>query len=129
MREIKFRYVFKGTEPFIKHYTIEEIEHYDCDISDIASVSEIIARDQYTGLKDKNGVEIYEGDILALSNTTANSTIVSVIHKDASFVLDGTQTDIYGEMYLHEVAHDIEVDSASHYCEVIGNIYENKELL
>ncbi|HBJ1650894.1 TPA: hypothetical protein LA460_000113 [Clostridium botulinum] len=69
---------------------------------------------QYTGIKDKNGKEIYEGDILKLSNSR-----YKVIYQDCSFQLsriNGYDLDLI-TMY------------AINKSEVIGNIYENKELL
>jgi len=125
MREIKFRAwetiaKFMAThEDFIE----TKIPYYQM----IQAESYILM--QYTGLSDKEGVEIYEGDILALSNTPPNRMIVSVVFEDACFVLNGTQTDFYGKTCLNKVAHEDEAYEASHYCEVIGNMYENPELL
>ena len=68
---------------------------------------------QYTGLKDKNGKEIYEGDILLTNNQTYN---YEVKFEDCSF---GVQTKHYGFINLIGCGE----------LEIIGNIYENPELL
>ncbi len=69
---------------------------------------------QYTGLKDKNGKEIYEGDIVR-SDLTAIGDVFYFVEA-ASFYIEWAGED------------DCQVLSEP-ILEVIGNIYENKELL
>ena len=65
---------------------------------------------QYTGLKDKNGKEIYEGDILEW-------------HEDIKEIVDFYE----GSFYVGKRIFGVDVWSGDF--EIIGNIYENKDLL
>lgn len=119
MRTIKFRAWDKEREFMYEPLDLEEIY---CDAFfyklgriclDEDNFPNLITM-QYTGLKDKNGQEIYEGDIL---------TIWIDNHK---------QKPKYIVEDMRELYHELERDD-SYYriqkCEVIGNIYENPELL
>ena len=76
-----------------------------------------IILEQYTGLEDKNGKEIYEGDIVGFKWTKRLYVVTYRIY-DASFILENDEWE--------ETIH-LSLDKDDF--EVVGNIHENEYLL
>ena len=74
---------------------------------------------QYTGLKDKHSKEIYEGDITCRHWDDGSWQNGQIIYENGSFLWQ----EINRDRFLHLIGIN------TLHSEVIGNIYENKELL
>ena len=88
---------------------------------------------QYTGLKDENGKEIYEGDIVAFACRHGDDVLRRIIYyDDGSFRLgDIYSSDGYNELNnVFDEAMNFEgTFRAGAICDVVGNIHDNPELL
>ena len=127
MRELKFRVWIKDEERYYDEsdeesymivpngnvtYTSESYEEDGVWFNDTTSATNDVVVEQYTGLKDRNGKEIYEGDII---ESTWNGDKAEVVWND-----------VEGEW---EHYADFNTHSKYSGSVVIGNIHESPELL
>lgn len=108
MREIKFR----AWDTVLSKFFDGDILN-DYNLGDFLNDDRYIVT-QYTGLKDINGVEIYEGDI--------------VNHFYRYYVGMDEVSEEMEVVEIKDLTH-LPFDLSTIGCEAIGNIYENKELL
>ena len=95
--------------PTISEFSFADADYIDYEV-DVKTLG------QYTGLKDKNGTKIFEGDIVNMLNITDYPMQIKWNKKWARFIfynlVDKTEMNLFTEQ-----------------CEVIGNIYDNPELI
>lgn len=97
-------------------------ENYDEDDEDQNVVPETVG--QYTGLKDKNGVEVFEGDVIQKKGWLDGSLIKGVVYfNDMGQWMAREITD------YHTPESDYLFDIIRNGGEVIGNIHDNPDLL
>lgn len=106
MREIKFRIWDINARKWLKSFNTNLLDIHEFNLAKIM---------QYTGLKDKNNKEIYEGDIFHIGS------------KKILYVVEWIDCGLKGRQIKNKSW--IGLDFWKDDIEVIGNIYENSELI
>ena len=135
MREIKFRIFMNGKFRYWGFHNDGHGMHFTgvpSSTSDHRTFEEL-QRDteQYNGLKDEKGVEIYEGDILRGENGRKGSKqyfYMEVLYINAGWKIYLLTKPPGSTSEIGDIATFMELRMAATY-EVVGNIYENAELL
>lgn len=131
MREILFRGKRKDNSEWVygnyavtdnngKQHFIFQNKAFEFDV-----VPETVG--QYTGITDDNGKKIFEGDILGITNDDPDYDYITKVYLDC----DTLCVDVQGQDYDYtSIGFAIEIwNDECDQVEVIGNIYDNPELL
>lgn len=110
MREIKFRAKLVDNGKWINWNIPRQVEFNEIDPKTLG---------QYTGLKDNNGKEIYEGDIIEFISYWNNSEKYRKMYQNIRIVTWDAEKSKFNNV----------IPDSDYYSEVIGNIYENPELI
>lgn len=129
MRETKFRVWDKRYKQYVETYAIcldgraiaITAPSHDLETLD----SERVIIEQYTGLKDKNGQKIYEGDIVTFMVERFNNVTLGFEGEDwHTAVVEWNQDDACYSFMERDAPFSVRYEA-----EVIGNIHENGDLL
>lgn len=110
---------------------VREITFFDDEVQMISDVTDFYTYGEFelmqsTGLIDKNGKEIFEGDIVRYRYKVNGNNLTEVVAYDKDFAGFGVVYEFTDVIFTFgEMCEDIDLSNFV----VIGNIYENPELL
>lgn len=124
MREIKFRAWDKEQKEWVKYSITDNIPIFCHNTSRWRTdkAGERFVLSQYTGLKDKNNREIYEGDVIKAISFARWIGVVEYSDENSAFIFDDLDKKYRGDSIVFMSQFDQGF-------KILGNIYENPELL
>ena len=121
MRELKFRVWDNVENEFLTGWKTNQlvIRPLSGRVTDGGTTPNVILL-QYTGLEDRNGKEIYEGDIVEYGLLTGE-----IVFESGSFQLEIMKSEYSGLIGTRDCLIDLAEDGF----EIVGNVFEHSDLL
>ena len=126
MRTIKFRFWNPPGKAFVEQYKYKGL------VDELFERDDMLIPSQYTDIKDCNGKEIWEGDIIEferpLTKKDSKKYTAIISYADAAYLVMAKEMSTEGTlscMWLHELSKEIYNKKVK----VIGNKFENPELI
>ncbi|WP_195235603.1 YopX family protein [Lactiplantibacillus plantarum] len=120
---IKFRaWIETGNEidDYVKPMTIQQMIHSKESTFSLEQLNDLVDFEQFTGLKDVNGKDIYEGDIVKSNYKYAQPKVSQIIIEDGNSYILGEDLATGNEMLVSDHIGEIEV---------IGNVHTDGDLI
>lgn len=130
MREILFRGMHRQSEMVFGSLTLKYGRAIIIINDEVFFVVDINTVGQFTGLLDKNGLKIFESDIVQTRYSNKVELVETVVFKDGKFMAMTEFEEIKMYAFLADGITRVSFDKSVYMteCEVIGNIHENSEL-
>lgn len=121
-----------ATENWVSIFTVnDDIDENSSEVNEIEVLPETVG--QYTGLTDKNGKRIFEGDIVKThyANAKKSDFVETVVFHNGKFCAFRSNNDCKQWTMLYDGVKHLAIDKSVYMdsVEIIGNIHDNPELL
>ena len=125
MRTIKFRFWNPPGKAFVQQYK------YSGYVDELFEQDSMLIPSQYTEMKDCNGKEIWEGDIIEferpLTKKDSKKYTAIIYYEDAAYLVMAKTSDVEGTL-AYIWLHDLSKEIYTWKIKVIGNKFQNPEL-
>ena len=151
MREILFRAKAINRDPRMQYRTdykngdwvyglvSSDRKYHDTQFTEMTNIDSVSGIDvdretvcEYTGLTDRNGANIFEGDIVKITDKIVDATYYARVefgNPNAQYNWGFQLVPLCKTPFAVDILHWVDMEESGAFIEIIGNIYDNPELL